>query len=188
MQIIYAAPFLLVAAICFFVCAAVGRFRKQALVLPVGVLSFVVGSIVSYFIFGLVIDKLGFHGPANWFYLIPYVCGGLFVAVICSALYRMIVAILPKWIIAAGLVTATFASSLVFLPFCSWAIAQFARSHNVDEAQMSIVGAVLTFMAIFVSWQILTIAGQFRSDPCFRGITARIFRRPDSARENEPTT
>jgi hypothetical protein len=178
MQIIYAAPFLLVAAICFFVCAAISRFRKQALVLPVGVLTFGVGSIVSYFIFALIAHKLGYLGPANWFYLVPYIGGGLLIAIICSAVYRMVVAILPRWIISAGLVAATFASSLVFLPVCSWAMAHFITFDRVNTVQLTALASVWILIATFASWQILKISDQFRPAPCLQGITARIFSAP----------
>jgi len=188
MQILYAAPFLLVAAICFFVCAAVGRIRKQALVLPVGVLCFGVGSIVAYFVFVLITDKLGYRGSANWFYLIPYVGGGLIVAIVCAALYRMIVAVLPKWLISVGLVAATFASSLIFLPFCSWAIARLTAVDYVHIEWMVVPGLVCLTVASAVSWRIVRITEEFRPAPCLRRVITRMFPHHENPRRDEPTT
>ena len=184
MQIIYAAPFLLIAAICFFVCAAIRPFRRHALVVPFGVLSFGVGSIVAYFIYGLIIDKLGYHGPANWFSLIPYIGGGLLVAIVCSALYRMIVAILPKWMISVGLLTATFASSLALLAFSPWAIAHLIAVDYVPIGWIFVPGLMI---ATVVSWRVLRISEDFRPDPCLKWIVTRILPHPKSTCGNEPT-
>jgi hypothetical protein len=188
MQIIYAAPFLLVAAICFLGCAAIRRLRKQALVVPVGVLSFGVGSITAYIIFALIAYKLGHRGPANWFYLIPYVGAGLVVAIVCSALYRMIVAILPSWLIRIGLVAATFASSLVFLPICSWIIVHLVKFDRLDAGQLAVLGLIWLFIAFVISWRILRISEEFRPDPCLTWVIMRIFPQPDTSQTNEPLT
>jgi hypothetical protein len=174
MQIIYAAPFLLVAAMCFFACAAIPQFRKHALVVPVGVLSFGVGSLISYFIFAWVY-KLGHLGPANWFYLAPYLAGGLAISIVCSVLFRMVVAYLPQWLISAGLVAATFASLSVAFPAGLLAIAHLATFDRLHTGELVILGLLWLVIALFISWRNLRISKQFRPDPCFEKFIARIF-------------
>jgi hypothetical protein len=164
MQILYAAPFLLVAALGFFLCASVSRLQKKALVLPVGVLAFGVGSLVFYFIFALIADKIGYHGSANWICIVPYIGGGLLASITCSRLFRSIVTILPRWLISLGLVAATFASSLVCFLFCSFALAQLPvayRSHTYWLA----LGVGCFSIALVSSWRIVSISERFVPDP-----------------------
>jgi hypothetical protein len=188
MQILYASPFLLVAAICFFVCAVISRLRKHALVVPVGVLSFGAGSIIAYFIFALSTYKLGYHGPANWLYLIPYIGGGLAIAIISSTVYRMIVSIVPGWVISLGLVAATFASSLVLIPVCSWTIPiRLFALDRLHTGQLAILGLIWLLIAFVISWRILRISEEFRPDPCLTWVVTRMFPHPDVSQSNEPT-
>jgi hypothetical protein len=86
MQILYAAPFLLAAGICFFVCAWKPELRKNALIAPVWILSFGPGSLICYAIFALISNAFGYKGPANWWYLAPYIVGGLITAS-CALLF-----------------------------------------------------------------------------------------------------
>jgi hypothetical protein len=187
MQIIYAAPFLLIAAIGFFVCAAIRPFRKHALVVPFGILSFGVGSLTSYFFFALIAYKLGHLGPANWLYLSPYLLGGLVIAICCTIIYRMVVSELPTWLISTGLVAATFASLLVLLPLCTWSVGHFIKLDPVHIGWMGIPGLVWLTTATFVSWRILRITEQFRPAPCLARVITRIFPHHDTSRGNEHT-
>ena len=163
MQILYAAPFLLLAAISFFVCSVVGAFRKHALVVPVGVLSFGVTSLIIYMLFALLSYKFGYHGPATWLYLIVYILGGVIGAVFCAYLFRVIVAMLPAFFISAGLVSATLASSLVLLIPCNVYAASLMASHRLGYGWLL---AFWIFIASIVSWKLVTISAQFRPSPC----------------------
>ena len=174
MQIIYAAPFLALAAICFLVCAAISGLRKSALIVPVGILSFGPGSLISYAVFALVAYKLGYKGPANWWYLAPYIVGGLAIAICCSLVWRNIVAVLALWAIRVGLVAATFSSLLVLLPFCSWGVAHFVTLDREHLRWMTIPGLLCFSIASLISWQLVRIAEQFQPTQC--GPT--IFKKP----------
>jgi len=162
MQIIYAAPFLLLAAICFFVCAAMPSTRKNALVIPVGILSFGLGSLICYGIFALIAYLLGHKGPANWWYLAPYIGGGLLVAICCSVVWRNVVASLPASLVKIGLVCATFSSLLVFVPFCSFGIARFVTLDRNNLSWMIIPGIIWFSVAALISIQLVKIFDQFR--------------------------
>jgi hypothetical protein len=162
MQILYAAPFLLIAAICCFVCAVIQSARRSALVLPAGVLAFGVGSLISYVIFAFVMYKCGYKGPANWTYLLPYILGGLAISICASLIWRNIVASLPQSLIKIGLTTATFSSLLVLLPCCSWGVAHFIKLDRAHLGWMAIPGVLYVAVASFVSWRLFRVSNQFQ--------------------------
>lgn len=162
MQIIYAAPFLLLAGICFFVCAVISGLRKNALIIPVGVLSFGPGSLVCYGIFSLIPYAFGYKGPANWWYLAPYIGGGLLIAICCSIVWRNIVASLPSSLIKVGLACATFSSLLVVLPLCSWGIAHFIALDRNNLSWMIIPGILWLAASSLISFRLVGISNQFR--------------------------
>ena len=162
MQIIYAAPFLLAAAICFCTCAAIRSTRKNALILPVGILLFGPGSLISFGIFALIAYGLGHKGSANWWYLAPYIIGGLAIAVCCSIIWRNIVASLPLSLVKVSLIAATFASILAFLPFGSWCVSHFIALDREHLGWMILPGSLWLLTSSFISWKLIKISEQFQ--------------------------
>lgn|ERR1700744_1873889 len=134
MQILYAAPFLVLAAVSFFVCTSIPQFRSHSLVIPVGFLTFGVGALIAFFIFSLIANKFGYKGPATWFYLIPYVVGGLLTAAVCTAIYKAVVAVLPLWIIRVGLLIGSNLAAVHYMPsttpLWTWGVIAFATLYS----------------------------------------------------------
>lgn len=171
MQILYAAPFLVLAAVSFFVCASIPKFRTHALVVPVGFLTFGVGALITFFIFSLIVEKFGYKGPANWFYLIPYIVGGLLAAVVCTAIYNVIVAVLPLWIIRIGLIIGTLCSALVLGSVIN--IAAVSHLHSVT------IGWRWGFIAVIACSATVSTASHaelFRPQSCLPWLRTRISR------------
>jgi len=159
-QILYAAPFLLLAAISFFVCVSIPRFRVHALVTPVGFLTFGVGALITFIGFALVTERLGYKGNLNWFFLAAYIVGGLLVATACTTIYRAIVAILPLWIIRIGLLIGSLCSALVL----SFVINIAAASYTPSTRPLWTL-SVLAFSTLYATASIVSNATLFRPRP-----------------------
>lgn len=170
MQILYAAPFLVLAAVSFFVCASIPKFRTHALVVPVGFLTFGIGALIAYFIFALVANKFGYKGPANWFYIIPYIVGGLLTAIVCSAIYKAVVAVLPLWLIRIGLSIGSICSALVL-----GGIANVATVSYIPSAKPLWTWSVIAFSTLYVTATVVSHAALFRPQP-LQWLSPRIFK------------
>jgi hypothetical protein len=160
MQILYAAPFLVLAAVSFFVCASIPRLRTYALVIPVGFLTFGVGALIAYFIFALIMEKFGYKGPATWFYLIPYVAGGLLTAVVCTTAYKGVVAVLPLWIIRTGLLIGSICSALVL-----GSVINIASISYIPSAKPLWAWSVIALITLYVTASVVCHAALFRPQP-----------------------
>jgi hypothetical protein len=170
-QIIYAAPFLLLAAISFFVCVSIPRLRPHALVVPVGFLTFGVGALITFVVFALGVEKLGYKGPANWLYLAPYAVGGLCLAVIFTSIYRAIVAVLPLWIIRIGLLAGSVCSALVL-----GAVVNIAVISYIPSTKPLWTWTIIAFVTLYVTFTIVSHAARFRPRP-LNWFLQRIFQR-----------
>jgi hypothetical protein len=178
MQILYAAPFLLLAAIGFFVCVSIPRLRSHALVIPVGFLSFGVGALITFVVFALGAEKLGYKGPANWLYLAPYMVGGLCVAVISTSVYRGIVAILPLWIIRIGLFVGSVCSALVL-----GAVVNIAAVRYMPSTKPLWTWSIIAFVTLYVTSSIVYHAALFRPRP-LHWFSERFFQHTAANRSN----
>jgi hypothetical protein len=159
-QILYAAPFLLLAAISFFVSASIPRLRVHALVIPVGFLTFGVGALITFIVFAFVAERLGYKGNLNWFFLAPYIVGGLLVATACTSIYKAIVAVLPLWVIRAGLLIGSLCSALVL----SFVINIAAASYMPSTRPLWTLG-VIAFATLYATASIVSNAALFRPRP-----------------------
>ena len=119
MQILYAAPFLVSAAIVYFLCLLPPLARRHALVVPVGILSFGFGALFAFLVEALVTEKLGRKSPATWADWVVSITGGLLISLVCSIIFRQIVSILAIWFVQCGLVAASFCSSVTLMAVCS---------------------------------------------------------------------
>ena len=160
MQILYAAPFLLLAAISFFVCVSIPRLRSHALVVPVGFLTFGVGALITFAVFALGVERLGYKGPANWFYLAPYSVGGLCIAVICTSIYKGIVAVSPLWIIRINLLIGSICSAVVL----GLVINIAAVSYTPSTRPLWTLG-VIAFATLYATASIVSNAALHRPQP-----------------------
>ena len=115
MQILYAAPFLVSAAIVYFLCLLPPFARRHALVVPVGILSFGFGARFAFVVEALVTVKLGRKTPATWADLVVFMTGGLLISLVCSIIFRQIASNLATWVIQCGLVAASFCSSVTLM-------------------------------------------------------------------------
>jgi len=86
MQILFAGPFLFAAALTFLVCASIPSWRKFAISLPVGILAFGAGALISFIAFASLMYRFHQTGPANWYYLIPALVGGLLFAILAGSI------------------------------------------------------------------------------------------------------
>src|ERR1700744_4625274 len=163
MQILYAAPFLVLAAVSFFVCTSIPQFRSHSLVIPVGFLTFGVGALIAFVIFSLIANKFGYKGPATWFYLIPYVVGGLLTAAVCTAIYKAVVAVLPLWIIRVGLLIGSICSALVL-----GALINLAAVHYMPSTTPLWTWGVIAFATLYATAIIVSNAALFRPRPLDR--------------------
>ena len=126
--------------------------------------NFVVWSrlLISFGIFALIAYGLGHKGSANWWYLAPYIIGGLAIAVCCSIIWRNIVASLPLSLVKVSLIAATFASILVFLPFGSWCVSHFIALDRKRLGWMILPGSLWLLTSSFISWKLIKISEQFQ--------------------------
>jgi ABC-type enterochelin transport system permease subunit len=119
-QILYAAPFLLIAAFAFSICALVRPLRKFAVSVPVGTLTFGVGALLSFVIFVLVMNHLHMH-ESKWVALVPSICGGLVVGIISARITHSVLMFIPAILLRIGVCfSALCSSATIACAFLLW--------------------------------------------------------------------
>lgn len=160
MQIIYAAPFLLLAATSFFVCVSISRLRVHALVIPVGFLTFGAGALVPFIVFALLVDRLGYKGNLKWLLEVAYVVVGLLLAIVCTSIYKAIVAVLPLLIIRVGLLIGSICSALVL-----GLVVNIAAVSYMPSTRPLWTWGVIAFVTLYATASIVSRATLFRPRP-----------------------
>jgi len=152
MQLLFAAPFLLAAALAFTILAAVPRWRRWAIPLPSGVIA---SNPCLFIIIGtelLIAHLLGYdtatHPAPGRKILIAClsiaILGGLVGGVAAGYLARLLTATLPRVLLRIAIVMAAWCS--YFVLFVVLNIAASARWHLSDNAAVWITGGVLAFV------------------------------------------
>jgi hypothetical protein len=99
MQVIYAAPFILISVLAFGVCVVVPRFRHYAVQVLVAPVSFGICSIVAFAI----------------------------VALTNAVITKRLGIVIPNWAVVAGCIFAYFTVGLIGAWFAAWIAGRFLR-------------------------------------------------------------
>lgn len=157
MQLFFAAPFLLAAALAFTILAAVPRWRRWAIPIPSGVIA---SNPCLFVIIGgelLVAHFLGYdtatHPAPGRNILIACLCiailGGIGGGVAAGVAARFVTGILPRVLLRIAILIAAGCS--YFVLFAVLSIAASARWHLPDNAAVWITGDVLAFVAAWLT-------------------------------------
>ncbi|MGA7522753.1 MAG: hypothetical protein WBW84_09725 [Acidobacteriaceae bacterium] len=162
MQILFAAPFLLAAALAFTILAAVPRWRRWAIPIPTGIIASGPCLLAIAIIEILAVRAIsGNAWPGRWaniLYIVSSVVGGIFGGVAAGIVTRLLTCVLPRPLLRAALTVAAWCS--YFVLFTALDIAATAYWHLHSGPASWIVGASLTFIG---AWLVASNPESFRS-------------------------
>jgi hypothetical protein len=167
MAILYAAPFLLIAAILFSVFAAIPTTRRFAIMAPTGAIAFGPASLIGYFLVVLVRSKLWGHNfAADRWDAIAYVMSGFLAATVAVLLVRLILRFLPAFIVQLIVFGGAFCSYFVLICSVSFGVRIYLRRNTVVQHSTAL-GIVLLCTFVLLSavgaWFTSMHPNQFRS-------------------------
>jgi membrane glycosyltransferase len=166
MQIFYAAPFLLIAALLFGILSSIPAARRFAIIAPVGVIVFGPASLVGYFFFVLVRSKIWGHNfPADRWDKAAYVITGLIAAGLAIFVSRLILQLLPALFLRLIVFCGALCSFFVLISAASIGL-NIYLNHN-SNAQQSLpleIAEVCTSLMVSTSaaWLISRSPDRFR--------------------------
>jgi hypothetical protein len=162
MQLLFAAPFLLAAALAFTILAAVPRWRRWAIPIPTGILASAPCLFAGMGGVLLINHLLGYDtGPEPKILLVCLSIGipaGILGGAAAGIVARLLTGILPRLVLRTAIVIAAWCSYFVLLVVLD--IAATARWRLPDSMALPIVEAVL---ALIGAWLIARNPEPFRS-------------------------
>ena len=167
MQILYAAPFLLLAAILFSVLAAIPSTRRFAIIAPTGAIVFGPASLIGYFVVLLVRSKIWGHDfPADRWDGAAYVMSGLIAAGIVILILRIVLRFLPALMFQLVVFAGAFCS--YFVLFCAANFgSQFYLHWNAGIHYSIAVGVLILGISLLLcacgAWLTSRYSSQFRT-------------------------
>lgn len=180
MQLLFAAPFLLAAALAFTILAAVPRWRRWAILIPTGTIAAGPCFFVAFGA-GLWIDHLLGHdtGPERRSLLLYFslaILAGILGGVAAGIISRFLTGILPRVLLRVTVFIAAGCS--YFVLFLALDIAASARWHLPENGWFWSAGAVLSLVG---AWLTAANPEPFRSSSFRLPIGAQFHRRVSSA-------
>jgi hypothetical protein len=176
MQLLFAAPFLLAAALAFTILAAVPPWRRWALPIPTGLIAANPCLFAGIGVVLLVNHGLGYDsGPQPKILLVCLSVGipaGIVGGAVAGFAARFVAAILPRLLLQIAILIAGWCS--YFVLFVVLNIAASARWHLSDNLAVWITGAILAFIA---AWFTARNPEPFRSSRIHLPVGSRFARR-----------
>ena len=160
MQILYAAPFLLLAALVFSVLSVVPRARRWAIPIPTGILGAGAFALVG---FGAVAFWINFSGPRPMGrgFLIPFftagALSGLLGGVLTWFLARWVASILSATLLRVAVIAAGWCSYFVVL-----AALLLWGDYRFQLKDIYLGFGIEVLLAFIAAWLISTRSGEFR--------------------------
>jgi hypothetical protein len=166
MQIIYAAPFLLLAAILFTVLSLIPRLRRFAISVPTGAVAAGPGALIAYILFVLIRSKLwGNDFPADRWDAVAFVVGALVSAILAGLVTQMLLYFLPTFLLRIIVFSGAACSYFVLLIGSTIGIHAWVN-RGMDTGHSATRGMLMFWSGLILScggaWFISRYAGQFR--------------------------
>jgi hypothetical protein len=151
MQIIYAAPFLLTAAILFTILAAIPKTRRFAITVPTGIIASGPGCLAGYIAFVLTRAKIWGHDfPADRWDIMVYILSGLCVLTLAAFVARLVLAAASTLVIRIIIFAGAFCSYFILIISAMIGLhAYFTRHQFVQPSNVR--GAVMLCLSLLLS-------------------------------------